>query len=152
MTDPLGADEVAEMLGLEPLPGEGGRWARTLHDGNSSAIHYLLSDGDFSAMHRLDGPEVYHHYAGAPAALLLLFPDGSAAEVILGDDLGAGQRPQVVVQAGVWQGSSTLGEWTLLGTTMAPPFSEKGFTLGERNALSAGWPSATGRITELTRV
>ena len=86
MSDHLGADEVAALLGLVPLPDEGGRWARTLHDGNSSAIHYLLSDGDFSAMHRLDGPEVYHHYAGSPAVLLLLFGDGSAAIVLLASE------------------------------------------------------------------
>ena len=73
MSAPLGADEVAAILSLVPLPEEGGRWAQTVLDGDSSAIHYLLTDGDFSAMHRLDGQEVYHHYAGAPAALLLLF-------------------------------------------------------------------------------
>lgn len=151
MSGPLGADEVAELLGLVPLPGEGGRWAQTLLDGDSSAIHYLLTDGDFSAMHRLAGPEVYHHYAGAPAALLLLFPDGSAAEVLMGDDLVAGQRPQVVVPAGVWQGSSTRGEWTLLGTTMAPPYADEGFELGRRDDLVADWPSAAERIAELTR-
>ena len=151
MSGPLGADEVAELLGLVTLPGEGGRWAQTLLDGDSSAIHYLLTDGDFSAMHRLAGPEVYHHYAGAPAALLLLFPDGSAAEVLMGDYLVAGQRPQVVVPAGVWQGSSTCGEWTLLGTTMAPPYADEGFELGRRDDLVADWPSAAERIAELTR-
>jgi hypothetical protein len=151
MSAPLGADEVAAILGLVPLPEEGGRWAQTVLDGDSSAIHYLLADGDFSAMHRLDGQEVYHHYAGAPVALLLLFPDGSAAEVLMGDDLAAGQRPQVVVPAGVWQGSSTCGEWTLLGTTMAPPYTDEGFELGRRDELLADWPSAAGRITELTR-
>lgn len=151
MSEPLGADEVAALLGLVPLPDEGGRWAQTVLDGDSSAIHYLLSDGDFSAMHRLDGPEVYHHYAGAPAVLLLLFADGSAAEVVLGDDLAAGQRPQVVVPAGVWQGSSTSGAWTLLGTTMSPPYSDAGFTLGRREDLLADWPAAAERITELTR-
>ena len=151
MSELLGADEVAALLGLVPLPDEGGRWAQTVLDGDSSAIHYLLSDGDFSAMHRLDGPEVYHHYAGAPAVLLLLFADGSAAEVVLGDDLAAGQRPQVVVPAGVWQGSSTSGAWTLLGTTMSPPYSDAGFTLGRREDLLADWPAAAGRITELTR-
>jgi predicted cupin superfamily sugar epimerase len=151
MSAPLGADEVAAILGLVPLPEEGGRWAQTVLDGDSSAIHYLLADGDFSAMHRLDGQEVYHHYAGAPVALLLLFPDGSAAEVLMGDDLAAGQRPQVVVPAGVWQGSSTCGEWTLLGTTMAPPYTDEGFELGRRDELLADWPSAAGRIAELTR-
>ena len=69
----------------------------------------------------------------------------------MGDDLAAGQRPQVVVPAGVWQGSSTCGEWTLLGTTMTPPYTDEGFELGRRDELLADWPSAAGRIAELTR-
>jgi predicted cupin superfamily sugar epimerase len=69
----------------------------------------------------------------------------------MGDDLVAGQRPQVVVPAGVWQGSSTCGEWTLLGTTMAPPYADEGFELGRRDVLVADWPSAAERIAELTR-
>jgi predicted cupin superfamily sugar epimerase len=51
----------------------------------------------------------------------------------------------------VWQGSSTCGEWTLLGTTMAPPYADEGFELGRREELLADWPSAAGRIAELTR-
>ena len=49
MSAPLGADEVAAILSLVPLPEEGGRWAQTVLDGDSSAIHYLLTDGDFVA-------------------------------------------------------------------------------------------------------
>ena len=144
--DELTADEVAHLFNLEPLPDEGGRWARTLNDGSSSAIHYLLSAGDFSAMHRLDSSEIYHHYAGAPAVLLLLFPDYSAVEMLL-----AGQRPQIVVPAGTWQGSLTLGDWTLLGTTMSPPYCQEGFELGKREHLITGWSLAAERIIELTR-
>ena len=73
------------------------------------------------------------------------------AEVLMGDDLAVGQRPQVVVPAGVWQGSSTCGEWTLLGTTMTPPYTDEGFELGRRDELLADWPPAAGRIAELTR-
>jgi len=145
------ADEVAGHFGMVPLPGEGGRWVQTLLDGRSSAILYLLADGDFSALHRLDGDEVYHHYAGAPAALLVLHPDGRADEPVLGGDWAAGQMPQLTVPAGSWQGSSTLGEWSLLGTTMAPPYLDDGFELGDRQALSDGWPAAAARIRALTR-
>ena len=109
------ADEIAALLGMVLLPEEGGRWVQTLLDDRSSAILYLLSDGDFSAMHRLDADEIYHHYAGDPVEMLFLDPDGSVDRPVLGSDLEAGQRPQLVVPAGVWQGSSTLGQWSLLG-------------------------------------
>ena len=145
------ADEIAALLGMVLLPGEGGRWVQTLLDDRSSAILYLLSDGDFSAMHRLDADEIYQHYAGDPGEMLFLDPDGSVDRPVLGSDLEAGQRPQLVVPVGVWQGSSTLGQWSLLGTTMAPPYSDEGFELGERDRLVDGWPAAAGRIEQLTR-
>jgi uncharacterized protein len=142
---------VAELLGLEPLPGEGGLFRRTHIDAHSSAIYYLLLAPDFSAMHRLTATETYHWYAGSPLRLLLLDGDGRVAEPVLGPDLAAGQRPQIVVPAGTWQGSRPAGEWSLVGTTTAPPFDWDGFELGERAALTARHPAAADRITALTR-
>lgn len=142
------ADEVAELLGLEPLPGEGGRYRRTFFDGRSSAIHFLLSADDASAMHRLDAPEVWHHYAGAPVLLLLVDEDGPR-EVLLGDDLAAGQLPQVVVAAGVWQGGVSTGDWSLVGTTMAPPWHEDGFELADVEELAERWPAARDTLRRI---
>ena len=144
-------ERVAELLGLEPLPGEGGLFRRTHIDAHSSAIYYLLLAPDFSALHRLSATETYHWYAGAPLRLLLLDADGQVTEPVLGPDLTAGQRPQVVVPAGTWQGSSPAGEWSLVGTTTAPPFDWAGFELGERAALTARYPAAAERIAALTR-
>ncbi len=144
-------ERVAELLGLEPLPGEGGLFRRTHIDEHSSAIYYLLLAPDFSALHRLTATETYHWYAGAPLRLLLLDADRRVTEPVLGPDLTAGQRPQIVVPAGTWQGSSPAGEWSLVGTTTAPPFDWAGFELGERAALTARYPEAADRITGLTR-
>jgi uncharacterized protein len=144
-------ERVAELLGLEPLPGEGGLFRRTHIDEHSSAIYYLLLAPDCSALHRLTATETYHWYAGAPLRLLLLDADGRVTEPVLGPDLAAGQRPQIVVPAGTWQGSSPAGEWSLVGTTTAPPFDWAGFELGERAALTARYPEAADRITQLTR-
>ena len=145
------AAEIVELLGLEPLPHEGGLFAQTLVDPYSTSIYYMTEPGQFSALHRLDATEVFHHYAGASAKMLLLFPDGRVSEPVLGKDFAAGERPQVIVPAGVWQGTSTLGDWSLLGTTMAPGFTWDGFELGEAVSLMRDWPSAASRIRELTR-
>ena len=50
-------------------------------------------------------------------------------EVWLGADLAAGERPQAVVPAGAWQQAESLGEWTLVGCTVAPGFQFAGFEL-----------------------
>jgi uncharacterized protein len=143
--------QLARRLGLTPLPGEGGLYRRTYVDAHSSAIYFMLLAPDFSALHMLDSVEIYHWYAGAPLRLLLLHPDGRVERQVLGADIAAGAAPQFVVPAGAWQGSSTLGAWTLVGTTMAPPFRWTGLRVGRRTKLLAGWPDAADEIRALTR-
>jgi predicted cupin superfamily sugar epimerase len=145
------AREIVDRLGLEPLPDEGGLFRRMYADAHSSAIYYLLAGSDFSALHVLTAAETYHHYAGAPLQMLLLHPDGTVERPVLGSDLAAGQRPQIVVPAGTWQGSRPVGEWTLVGTTTAPPFGWAMFTLGSRAELQDRYPAAAGEIATLTR-
>jgi predicted cupin superfamily sugar epimerase len=131
MTPDLTADNVVALLQLRPHP-EGGWYRETFRDevtdaagrSASTAILYLLASGESSARHRIDATEVWHHYAGA--ALELTVGD---VTVLLGDDLAAGQLPQVVVPAAAWQSARPLGAWTLAGCTVAPGFEFDGFQL-----------------------
>lgn len=144
------ADRIAQLLDLEPLTHEGGRFRRTLADGHGTAIYYLLADDDASALHRLASTEVWHHYAGAPVRLLTLHPDGTAEEQRLGDDLLTGERPQIIVPVGVWQGAVSLGAYSLVGTTMAPPYTQEGFELGDPAELARRYPDAAELIALIT--
>ena len=143
--------EVAGLLGLSPMPVEGGMWAQTWKDDHGTGIYYLLQPGDFSAMHRLEGTELWHHYAGDPVRMLLLEPEGGVVHPVLGDGLAGGQRPCVVVQPGVWMGARTTGAWSLVGTTMAPPYSKEGFELGRADELVARYPAAAAHISRYVR-
>ncbi|MCQ3810181.1 MAG: cupin domain-containing protein [Acidimicrobiia bacterium] len=144
--------EVVAMLGLEPLSEEGGVWREIWRDDKSTAIYFLLQPGDFSAMHRLAGPELWHHYAGAAVEMLLLGADGKVDRPVLGDDLGGGERPCVVVPGHTWMGASTRGEWSLVGTTMAPPYHHDGFELGVGDHLTEQYPAASAEIAKLVRM
>ncbi|HEY0813249.1 MAG TPA: cupin domain-containing protein [Pseudonocardia sp.] len=144
-------EHVARLLGLAPLPDEGGLFRRTFADAHSSAIYFLLLTPDVSALHVLTATETYHWYAGSPLRMLLLHADGRFSEPKLGPGIDAGERPQLVVSAGTWQGSAPVGAWSLVGTTTAPPFEWSGFRLGERADLVRRWPSASERIAALTR-
>lgn len=123
------AGEVVDLLGLQPHP-EGGWYRETFRDAAgegraaSTAIYFLLEAGQESRWHRVDAAEVWHHYAGAP----LLLSIGETGHR-LGPDLTAGERPQAVVPAGVWQKARSLGDWTLVGCTVAPGFEFAGFEL-----------------------
>ena len=147
----VNADEVAELLGLEPLELEGGLWTQTWRDERSSAVYYLMRPGDFSALHRLSGPELWHHYAGAAVEMLLLEPGGRVNRPVLGDDLVRGQRPMVAVPAGVWMAAGTTGDWSLTGATLAPAFQADGFELGDPDELTEAYPEAAADIARFTR-
>jgi uncharacterized protein len=150
------ADEVTGLLGLHPHP-EGGFFRETFRDpgvsddperagtgrGASTAIYYLLRDGEVSAWHRVrDAAEVWHHYAGAPIDLTLS-ADGRSVEALrLGSDLAAGERPQAVVPAGVWQTARAVGGWALVGCTVAPGFEFAAFEMAP-----AGWAPGKGQRT-----
>ncbi|KAI5867931.1 RmlC-like cupin domain-containing protein [Durotheca rogersii] len=97
----------------------------------STAIYYLLegADGD-SIWHRVDAAEVWHYYAGAPLTLSLSRDDGLPYNVtVLGPDIFAGQIPQLAIPKHVWQSARSLGNWTLVGTTVAPGFVFEGVEL-----------------------
>ena len=165
------AEEVKKVLGLRPHPREGGWYVRTYEaaemlaagvfaDGRyagarrtGTAIYYLLEPGTFSEMHRLQSDEVFHFYAGDAVEMLQLREGGCGARVVIGNDLGCGQRPQVVVERGVWQGSRLVegGRWALLGCTVSPGFEFEDYESGGRERLCAEWPEFAAEITRLTR-
>lgn len=134
----LTAKDVISTLGMQRHP-EGGWYVQTFEDSrqsdgraNSTAIYYLLEAGEASHWHLVDAVEVWHWYAGAP--LRLRISDGTSVdEHVLGADLAAGQRPQVVVPQSAWQAAVSTGDWTLVGCTVAPGFQFSGFELADAN-------------------
>ena len=74
-------------------------------------------------------PGLGHWYAGAPLRLTLSSDGGASETHILGVDLATGAEPQRVVPAGLWQTARSLGDWTLVGCTVAPGFDFAGFEL-----------------------
>jgi predicted cupin superfamily sugar epimerase len=115
--------EVAARLGLERHP-EGGRFRENFRDTASTAIYFLLERGEVSRWHRVAQAEAWHFYAGAPLELRI-----DRATYRLGADLAAGERPQIVVPPRAWQSARSLGDWTLVGCTVAPPFSYDTFEM-----------------------
>ena len=158
------ADEIKTLLKLEPHPVEGGFFRRTYTSGKNlelargvrpagSAIYYLLEHGSFSEMHLLESDEIFHFYLGDPVEMLQLYPGGCSAVFTLGPDLAAGQQVQIVVPAGVWQGTRLLrgGNFALLGCTVTPGFDYADYRGGSYDELAAKWPAEAERIRALTR-
>lgn len=158
------ADQIKALLKLDPHPIEGGHFRQTwaasasldLPRGTRSqgtAIYYLLEGGQFSEMHMLESDEIFHFYIGDPVEMLQLHPDGSSTVLVLGHDLLAGQQVQVVVPAGVWQGTRLIchGKLALLGCTVVPGFDYADYHNASYEELAAKWPEQAERIRTLTR-
>jgi predicted cupin superfamily sugar epimerase len=134
------ASEIIGMLGLEPHP-EGGFYRQTFADTAiagrpiSTLIYYMLTDGQSGSWHRVkDAVEIWHWYAGAPLSLAISRNGNLVREVTLGNDFAAGQRPQFVIPANAWQRATSLGDWTLVGCTVAP-----GFQFSKWEQAPEGW-------------
>ena len=158
------ASEIKQLLQLEPHPCEGGSFRQTWASGvecrtpqgdraSGTAIYYLLETGTFSEMHVLSSDEVFHFYLGDPVEMLQLWPSGESKVVRLGPDLANGEQVQVVVPAGVWQGTRLIGEGkvALLGCTVSPGFDYADYRSGSYSELAAKWPEQAERIRALTR-
>lgn len=154
--DPI-VQEIITRLKLEPLPGEGGFFRQTWRSETASAITFLMTPGDFSALHRIAQDELWFFHAGDPVEHVQFGGEVDTAQVTrLGADVLASETPQLLVPAGFWQGARPMpGEgrhgWSLLSCTVSPPWDERTFELATRAGLQARYPGQEGWIRALVR-
>lgn len=136
------AIEIVKLLGLQELPEEGGYFSRTYQSkeflktdrGERSlgdAIYYLITEDQFSGLHKLKCDEMWHFYAGDPVEMLL-FDDNEFNLIELGNSNFTKHLPQRLVKAEQWQGTKLKlgGKWALIGTNAFPGYDHADFTLG----------------------
>lgn len=164
------SEEIIKLLDLKPLDIEGGFFRETYRSKDTipkaalpafyqsnrcfgTAIYYLLTPDNFSALHKVNSDGIFHFYLGDPVQLLLLYPDGTGREVTLGHDIKSGQVVQLVVPRGVWQGAAIQegGGFALLGTTVSPGFEYQDYIQGQRESLASGYSKYASLISKLTR-
>jgi len=136
------AERLISVLQLSPHP-EGGHYRQTFRDSapagagtearaHSTAILFLLKAGEMSWWHRIDAAEVWHYYRGAPLELSIAH-NGVITRPLLGAAIEKGETPQLVVPPGAWQMARSLGDYTLVGCTVAPGFEFAHFELAPRD-------------------
>lgn len=132
------ADTLIKSLNLTPHP-EGGCYREIFRDApgpdgraKSTGIYFLLRAGECSARHRIDAAEVWHYYRGAGLELVIEDEDGTEHRHTLGPMVEAGEEPQIVVPPHRWQSARSLGNYTLVGCTVAPGFEFQYFEIGDK--------------------
>lgn|SRR5574341_1680418 len=135
------ASTLIRLLDLTPHP-EGGyyrevfRSARRVRAGASederaaiTTICFLLVAGQHSRWHCITSDEVWHYYEGDPLELIWLDAARTVAEHRRLGPATHECQPVQIVPGGCWQAARPLGEYTLVGCSVAPGFDFNEFNL-----------------------
>jgi predicted cupin superfamily sugar epimerase len=154
----LSAGVVRDILGLEPNP-SCGFTAPTYHSALrvpayggerecAFSQYFLVAPERAMVLHRIRSDQLYHHYRGDSLEVLRLFQDGTGDVTVVGSDLEAGERPQLLIPGGTFHVSRVKpgGRWALLGTTVFPGLEPVDVELGRADQLAATYPTLADEI------
>ena len=165
----MNAEHFIQHLQLQPHP-EGGFFKETYRSPGiipancltsdfsgersySTAIYFLLQQGDYSAFHRIASDECWHFYEGGTLLIHIIDKQGNYSCVQLGRKIHEGEVFQFVVPALCWFASEPApgSEFSLVGCTVSPGFDFADFELANANNLSRLYPQHETIIRRLTR-
>src|SRR5262245_30069105 len=160
----LTAAQVIDLLGLKPHPtcgfvSETYRSHLTIPAGAlppgyggsrplGGVLCFLVAPEARVRLHRIRSDQMYHHYAGDPLEVLLLYPDGRSEVRVVGSDLSAGQRAQLLVPGGTYHAARLppRGGYSLLGTSVWARAEPSDVEMGDPERLTAAYPAANAEI------
>lgn len=120
-----------------------------------TSIHYLLTDDSPVGHFHLNRSDIVHYYhLGDPLEYFLIHPDGELERVVMGPNVGEGQRLQLTVRGGIWKASRLMPGahgYGLISEAVSPGFDFADMTLGERAELTEQFPQHGALIEALTR-
>jgi predicted cupin superfamily sugar epimerase len=158
MTDDLTADEVRNLLKLEPHPTCGfvrvtfvsekqiapGGLSAPFADGRpaGSALYFMVTPGAPVRLHRIRNDQLYHYYLGDPIEVVMLRVDGTTERVVVGPNLRGGQLVQLLIPGNTFHTARVIGRrrWFLGASTEWPGVEPADVELGDIDALAAKYP------------
>jgi predicted cupin superfamily sugar epimerase len=165
MPDELTADDVRTLLKLEPNATCGfvretylsklsippGDLPAPFAAGRplGSALYFMMTPQAPVKLHRIKNNQLYHHYLGDPIEVLMLHADGSHTLSVLGADLRAGQRVQLLIPGNTFHTARIAGSrrWFLGASTEWPGVvPSEDVELGDAAALAAKYPDVADKI------
>lgn len=119
----------------------------------STAIYYLLKQGEPSLYHRIKSDECWHFYAGETLLIHVIEPKGKYYCVKLGSNIYVGETFQFVVPALSWFAAEPAMEssFSLVGCTVAPGFDFADFEMAVKTKLLNAFPQHGENISRLSR-
>jgi predicted cupin superfamily sugar epimerase len=163
------AEKLIAQYSLLPHP-EGGWYKETYRSSNtilkeslpsnftegrvfSTAIYFLLEQGNFSAFHKIKSDECWHFYSGETLLVYVINAEGKLDIIKLGNDIENGEVFQYVVPANCWFASipANHAKFCFVGCTVSPGFDFNDFELAKANDLIKEFPNLSEEIKKLCR-
>jgi len=170
MSGELTADELRTFLELEPSATCGfvrltyaskqaiaaGGLPAPFADGRplGSALYFMVTPGAPVRLHRIRNDQLYHYYLGDPLEVFLLHADGATKRVIVGPDLRAGERVQLLIPGNTFHTARLIRHatakgdprWFLGASTEWPGVVPADVEIGDLEALAGRYPAVAAEL------
>jgi uncharacterized protein len=119
----------------------------------STAIYFMLQQGDYSAFHRIQSDECWHFYNGGTLLIHIIDQEGEYSCIRLGQQIDQGETFQFVVPALSWFASEPAPgiDFAMVGCTVAPGFDFDDFEMAKEETLLDLYPQHRSVISRLCR-
>jgi predicted cupin superfamily sugar epimerase len=166
---PMAADEVRALLKLKPHPTCGfvnltfmsekriaaGGLPAPFESGRplGSALIFMVTADRSVRLHRIRNDQLYHYYMGAPLEVLMLLPGGASERAVMGPDIAAGQKLQLLIAGGTFHTARLAagGDWFLGASTEWPGVEPADVETGDLEALAAQYPEIAAELRDFAR-
>jgi predicted cupin superfamily sugar epimerase len=113
-----------------------------------SALYFLVTPHAPVRLQRIRNDQLYHYYLGDPLELFLLHNDGAAERVVVGPDLRAGQRVQLLIPGDTFHTARLLGSgrWFFGASTEWPGVTPQDVEIGDLDQLATQYPGVATEI------
>jgi predicted cupin superfamily sugar epimerase len=159
MPDELTADELRTLLKLEPNATCG--FVRETYVSKlsvaagglpppfanerpmGSALYFMVTQTAPVRLHRIRNDQLYHYYLGDPLEVFLLHADGATERVIVGPDLRAGDRVQLLIPGDTFHTARLIRRrrWFLGASTEWPGVVPADVEIGNVEEMAGKYPA-----------
>lgn len=107
-----------------------------------TSIYYLLTnDRPLDQLHRNRSAIMHYFHGGSAVTYWLISPENELQKVRLGNNLLAGETPQLLVPGGYWKTALLeTGEYGLLGEAVAPGFDYQDMEVAPPESIESQFP------------
>jgi predicted cupin superfamily sugar epimerase len=117
-----------------------------------TVIHYLLtSDSPYGHFHRNRSDVVHFYNLGLSLKYHVITPEGNISSVVLGPNIEAGEKPQLMVKGGCWKATEIIRDeeleskgydFGLLSESVSPGFDYADWAIATADDIKALLPKA----------